>query len=142
MRDDTDGVQSSGQGRPWDRSRWGSDSSLTFKEFLAKRLMEAWFANSKPIGPDLENWLEIADQDSDTVIDAMHEYRTMMTEMGSHEPECLVPWIRECICWELRACRDRVRAEYHCKLSYDHALVTAVNAIEGLREELRNNSKS
>lgn len=25
----------------------------------------------------------------------------------SHLPECSVPWIRECICMELRLCRER-----------------------------------
>lgn len=139
MRNDTDGVQSTGQGWPWDGSGRGSDSSLTLKEFLAKRLMDVWFAGRKPTGPDLENWIEIADQDSDTAVEAMREYHAALGEsgVGNHEPECLVPWIRDCICWELRACKERVLAENHCSISYDHALVKAVKAIE----ELRNISK-
>lgn len=32
-------------------------------------------------------------------------------DASAHLPECLVPWIRECICTELRACEERIRAE-------------------------------
>ena len=28
--------------------------------------------------------------------------------MKTHIPECIVPWIRECICKELRMCEERI----------------------------------
>lgn len=47
----------------------------------------------------------------------------------THIPECIVPWMSECICDALRMCEERVRKENHCLISYNNALDKAKNAI-------------
>lgn len=69
MRDDTDGLQSTGQG-----SRSGAGPELSFKEFAADRLFKSWFPDTQPVGDDLAVWQEIAEQDAEVLIRALIDY--------------------------------------------------------------------
>ncbi len=109
MRDDSDGVQSTGQG--WDEfgSEWRSDTSVTLREFLKERLMASWFPKGLIHDDSFEPWNECAEADAEAIVQALAELRSGEEKFRGHEPECLVPWIRECICTELKMCEERVR---------------------------------